>query len=57
VRVLSVALAIFRSQTPQGGPAWGPLMAGATLAIIPTIVIFLVLGRKVVDSIQFSGFK
>jgi multiple sugar transport system permease protein len=57
VRVLSVALSIFRSQTPQGGPDWGGLMAGATLAIIPTIILFLVLGRKVVDSIQFSGFK
>ncbi len=57
VRVLSVALAIFRSQTPGGQPSWGALMAGATLAIIPTIIIFLVLGRKVVDSIQFSGFK
>ncbi len=57
VRVLSVALAIFRSQTPGGQPSWGALMAGAALAIIPTIVIFLVLGRKVVDSIQFSGFK
>jgi len=57
VRVLSVALGIFRSQTPQGAPDWGGLMAGATLAIIPTIILFLVLGRKVVDSIQFSGFK
>jgi multiple sugar transport system permease protein len=57
VRVLSVALSIFRSQTPQGAPDWGGLMAGAALAIIPTIILFLVLGRKVVDSIQFSGFK
>lgn len=57
VRVLTVALGIFREQTPQGAPDWAGLMAGTTVAIIPTIAIFLFFGRKVVDSIQFSGFK
>ena len=57
VRVLTVALGIFRSQTPQGAPDWSGLMAGTTLAIIPTFVIFLLLGRQVLDSIQFTGFK
>ncbi|HEX5692614.1 MAG TPA: carbohydrate ABC transporter permease, partial [Roseiflexaceae bacterium] len=32
VRVLTVALGIFRSQTPQGAPDWGGLMAGAILS-------------------------
>ena len=57
VRVLTVALGIFRSQTPQGAPDWTGLMAGTTLAIIPTFAIFLLLGRKILDSIQFTGFK
>jgi len=57
VRVLTVALGIFRSQTPQGAPDWSGLMAGTTLAIIPTIIIFMVVGRQVLDSIQFTGFK
>ncbi len=57
VRVLTVALGIFRSQTPQGSPDWTGLMAGTTLAIVPTILLFLLLGRKILDSIQFSGFK
>ena len=57
VRVLTVALGIFRSQTPQGAPDWTGLMAGTTLAIIPTFIIFLLLGRKILDSIQFTGFK
>jgi multiple sugar transport system permease protein len=39
VRVLTVALGIFRSQTPQGAPDWTGLMAGTTLAIIPTFLI------------------
>ncbi len=57
IRVLTVALAIFRQQTPQGAPDWTGLMAGTTVAIIPTVILFIFFGRKVVDSIQFSGFK
>jgi multiple sugar transport system permease protein len=57
VRVLTVALGIFRSQTPQGSPDWTGLMAGTTIAIIPTFIIFMLLGRKILDSIQFTGFK
>jgi multiple sugar transport system permease protein len=57
VRVLTVALGVFRSQTPQGAPDWTGLMAATTLAIIPTFFLFLFAGRKILDSIQFSGFK
>jgi multiple sugar transport system permease protein len=57
VRVLTVALGIFRSQTPQGAPDWTGLMAGTTIAIIPTFIIFMLLGRRILDSIQFTGFK
>jgi multiple sugar transport system permease protein len=57
VRVLTVALGIFREQTPQGAPDWAGLMSGTALAIVPTIVLFIFFGRRVVDSIQFSGFK
>jgi multiple sugar transport system permease protein len=57
VRVLTVALGVFRAQTPQGAPDWGGLMAGAILSILPSIVLFLVLGRRAINSIQFSGIK
>ncbi|MBK8136747.1 MAG: carbohydrate ABC transporter permease [Anaerolineae bacterium] len=57
VRVLTVALGIFRDQTPQGSPDWTGLMAGTAVAIMPTLLLFIFLGRRVVDSIQFSGFK
>jgi multiple sugar transport system permease protein len=56
-RVLTVALGVFRSQTPQGAPDWTGLMMATTLAIIPTFLLFMVAGRKILDSIQFSGFK
>jgi multiple sugar transport system permease protein len=57
VRVLTVALAIFRSQTPQGAPDWGGMMAGAVVTMIPTLILFGLAGRKAIDSIQFSGIK
>ena len=57
VRVLTVALGVFRSQTPQGSPDWSGLMAGAILSILPSVALFLVLGRRAINSIQFSGIK
>jgi len=57
VRVLTVALGIFRSQTPQGAPDWTGLMAGALISAVPVLLLFVFFGRKIVDSIQFSGGK
>lgn len=57
VRVLTVALAIFRSQTPQGAPDWTGLMAATIVSMIPTLALFMLLGRRVVNNIQFTGFK
>ena len=57
VRVLTVALNIFQSQQPSGVPDWSGLMAGTTLAIIPVLIIYMLVGRQVIDSIQFTGFK
>ncbi len=57
VRVLTVALGIFRSQTPQGSPDWAGLMAGALMAAVPIILLFLILGKQIVNSLGFSGLK
>jgi multiple sugar transport system permease protein len=57
VRVLTVALSVFQQQTPQGSPDWAGLMAGTVVSIIPTILLFVFFGRRIVDSIQFTGFK
>jgi multiple sugar transport system permease protein len=57
VRVLTVALGIFQSQTPQGVPDWTGLMAGTLLSIIPIFLLLLFLGRRIVDSLAFSGLK
>lgn len=57
VRVLTVALGIFRSQTPQGSPDWAGLMAGALMAAVPIIILFLILGKQIVNNLGFSGLK
>jgi multiple sugar transport system permease protein len=54
---LTVALQAFRSQQPQGGIDWTGLMSGTALAVIPVLVVVVTLGRKVVESLQFSGSK
>jgi multiple sugar transport system permease protein len=56
-RVITVALGIFRSQTPQGAPDWPGLMAATLMAALPIIILFCIFGRKVVNNIQFSGIK
>lgn len=56
-RLLTVALGIFRSQTPSGSPDWGGLMAGTALAVVPTLALFLLFGKKVINSIGFTGFR
>jgi len=57
VRVLTVALGIFRAQTPNGSPDWAGLMAATFIAALPVMLIFALLGRKVINSIGFSGIK
>lgn len=57
VRVLTVALSVFRAQTPQGSPDWPGLMAGTILAAVPILFIFAFMGRRLATSLQFTGIK
>jgi multiple sugar transport system permease protein len=56
-RVLTVALGVFRSQTPQGAPDWSGLMAATLLAAVPVMVVYAIFGRRIVNSIGFTGVK
>jgi multiple sugar transport system permease protein len=56
-QVLPVALQSFKSQTPQGQPDWTGLMAAAVIAMLPAVVLMLAFGRRVIESIQYSGGK
>jgi len=56
-RVLTVALAIFRAQTPQTGVDWSGLMAATLIAALPMLALFAVFARRIVSSISFTGIK
>ena len=56
-QVLTVALQAFQSQSPQGQPDWTGLMAATAITLLPTIILLVFLGRRVVESVQFSGGK
>lgn len=56
-RVLTVALGIFQQQSPNTQPDWTGLMAGSTLSVLPVLVILILLGRRLVESLNFTGIK
>lgn len=57
VRVLTVGLSLFRAGQPQSGPDWTGLMAATCLGALPVILLFLAMGRRIVDSIRFTGLR
>ncbi|ROP61318.1 carbohydrate ABC transporter permease [Curtobacterium sp. PhB115] len=56
-RVLTVALGVFKSQTPQSGTDWAGLMSATLVAALPMILLFGVFAKRIVNSIGFSGIK
>jgi multiple sugar transport system permease protein len=56
-RVLTVALAIFRAQTPATGVDWSGLSAATLIAALPMLVLFACFARRIVSSIGFTGIK
>lgn len=57
VRVLTVGLGVFKSQSPQGAPDWSGLMAATLVSALPVLILFAAFGKKIVNSIGFSGIK
>ncbi|WP_077489005.1 carbohydrate ABC transporter permease [Sinomonas mesophila] len=56
-RVLQVGLGVFKSQSPQGAPDWSGLMAATLVSALPVLILFAAFGKKIVNSIGFSGIK
>jgi multiple sugar transport system permease protein len=56
-RVLTVALGVFRTQSPQSGPDWAGLMAAVLVAALPLLIVFFAFAKRIVNSIGFSGMK
>jgi len=57
VAPLTLGLAIFKQSSPQSQPDWAGLMAATLVAALPMLVLFMVFGRRIVNSIGFSGLK
>jgi multiple sugar transport system permease protein len=57
VRMLTVALGVFKQQGAQNAPDWAGIKAGTTLAVVPVLVLFLVFAKRVINSIGFTGFR
>ncbi|WP_314149342.1 carbohydrate ABC transporter permease [uncultured Leifsonia sp.] len=57
VRTMTVALGVYLQQSPNTQPDWTGLMAGSTLSVIPVLVLLIFLGRRIVESLNFTGIK
>jgi multiple sugar transport system permease protein len=57
LRVLTVGLGVFKAQAPQGAPDWSGLMAATLVSALPILVLFIAFGKRIVNSIGFSGIK
>jgi ABC-type glycerol-3-phosphate transport system permease component len=57
VRPLTVALGVFQQASPQSQPDYAGLMAAALVAAFPMLVLFTIFGKRIVDSIGFTGIK
>ena len=56
-RVLTAALGIFLQQSPDAAPDWTGLMAAAVLAVVPVALLLVFFGRRLVESLNFTGIK
>jgi len=57
VQPLTLGLAVFKQSSPQSQPDWAGLMAATIVAALPMLVLFMAFGKRIVNSIGFSGLK
>jgi multiple sugar transport system permease protein len=57
VRPLTVALGVFQQASPETQPDFAGLMAAALVAALPMLVLFMIFGRRIVNSIGFTGIR
>jgi ABC-type glycerol-3-phosphate transport system permease component len=54
---LTVGLASFQQNAPTVTPDWGGLMAATLIAALPMLLVFVIFGRRIVNSIGFTGIR
>jgi ABC-type glycerol-3-phosphate transport system permease component len=57
VRPLTLALAVFKQSSPQASLDWAGLMAATLIAALPMLLLFVVFGRRIINSIGVTGIK
>lgn len=57
VEPLTLGLALFKQASPESAPDWAGLMAATMVAALPMLVLFMIFGRRIVNSIGFSGLR
>ncbi|MDJ0752933.1 MAG: carbohydrate ABC transporter permease [Ardenticatenaceae bacterium] len=56
MRTIQIGIRFFLFDQERG-VEWGPLMAGAVIVMLPTLIIFLVAQRQLVKGIAMTGLK
>ncbi|WP_250007538.1 carbohydrate ABC transporter permease [Actinoplanes sp. M2I2] len=56
-RLVTVALGVFLQQSPNTQPDWTGLMAASTLSVIPVALLLVFVGKRLVQSLNFTGSK
>jgi multiple sugar transport system permease protein len=54
---LTLALGVFKQSSPQAAPDWAGLMAATLLSALPMLLLLFAFGRRIINSIGFSGLK
>ncbi|MFE4663765.1 carbohydrate ABC transporter permease [Streptomyces sp. NPDC056716] len=57
VRPLTLALGVFQQAAPESQPDFAGLMAATLVAAVPMLLLFVAFGKRIVNSIGFSGIK
>ena len=57
VRPLTLGLAVFKQSSPQAAVDWSGLMSATLVAAVPMLLLFMIFGRRIVNSIGFTGIK
>jgi len=57
IRTVTVALGVYLQQSPNRQPDWTGLMAASTISVVPVVILLAFLGKRIVESLNFTGIK
>ncbi len=57
VQPLTVALGVFQQASPESELDFAGLMAASLVAAVPMLLIFVIFGKRIVNSIGFTGIR